>query len=129
MPRKNGANGLLGPNGLAPLPPPPLPPPPLPSSSSSSSSPGSLLDTGTLLTTAIFTTAGPYFCTIVLKSGNTAAGLPVAGTVVAGPVVVLTGAGVVAAAPVPPKAYKVPIGAAMMAAPTAAATSGFFTKV
>src|SRR6185437_16704846 len=67
MPRKKGANGLLGPNGL---------------SFSSSSSP--LSATGTLLTTVMLTTAGPYFCTMVLKSGNTADGLPVAGTEVTG---------------------------------------------
>src|SRR3984885_440758 len=82
-PRKNGAKGLFGPKGLALLPPP---------LSSSSSSPGELFDTGILLTTVMLTTAGPYFCTIVLKSGNTAAGLPVAGTGVTGAAAVAAGA-------------------------------------
>src|ERR1700679_2891176 len=89
-PRKNGANGLLGPKGLALLPPPPL-------SSSSSSSPGELFDTGILLTTVMLTTAGPYFCTMVLKSGNTAAGLPVAGTGVTGATVAPAGGGLAGA--------------------------------
>jgi hypothetical protein len=40
----------------------------------------------------MLTTAGPYFCTIVLKSGNTAAGLPVAGTGVTGAAAVAAGA-------------------------------------
>src|ERR1700723_1619138 len=96
-PRKNGAKGLFGPKGLALLPPPPL-------SSSSSSSPGELFDTGILLTTVMLTTAGPYFCTIVLKSGNTAAGLPVAGTGVTGATAVAAGAAAFAVLGVTPSA-------------------------
>src|ERR1700748_1114809 len=122
-PRKNGANGLFGPKGLALL-PPPL------SSSSSPSSPGEVFDTGTLLTTVMLTTAGPYFCTMVLKSGNTAAGLPVAGTEVTGPVAVAAGAVTAAAVlGVTPKAYRTLTGAAMTAAPSAAAASGFRIRV
>ena len=49
MPRKNGANGLLGPNGLT------LPPP----LSSSSSSPWPFMAGDALVTTAMFTTAVP----------------------------------------------------------------------
>src|SRR5579863_3674420 len=123
IPRKNGANGLLGPNGLV------LPPLSLPPLSSSSSSPGWLSETGTLLTTVILTTAGPYFCTMLLKSGSTAIGLPVAGTVVAGPTVA-PGAGAVAAATgVAPAIYKTLIGAATTAAPSTAAASGFRIRV
>src|SRR6185312_5265774 len=117
MPRKKGAKGLLGPNGLA------LPPPLL--LSSSSSSPDWLSDTPTLPTTVMLTTAGPYFCTMLLKSGSTAAGFPVAGTDVTGPTAV-AGAGAVAATPgVAPTAYKTLTGAATTAAPSTAAASGF----
>src|SRR6185312_9369084 len=120
MPRKKGAKGLLGPNGLALLPP---------LSSSSSSSPGCVSDTGTLLTTVILTTAGPYFCTMLLKSGNTAAGFPVAGTGVTGPTAV-AGAGALTAAPgAAPTAYKTLTGAATTAAPSTAAASGLRIRV
>src|SRR5436853_6904679 len=67
----------------------------------------------------MLTTAGPYFCTIELKSGRTAAGLPVAGTGV-------TGAGAVTAARAATlTAYRTLTGAATNAAPSTAAMSGF----
>src|SRR5271170_6681229 len=78
----------------------------------------------------MLTTAGPYFCTMVLKSGNTAVGLPVAGTGVTGPVEVAGGGDAVLAAPgVTPNAYKALTGAATIAAPSTAAASGLRIKV
>src|SRR6267378_241632 len=73
-PWKNGVNGLLGPKGLLSL---GLP------LSSELSSPCELKDADTLLTTVMLTTAGPYFCTMALKSGSIMAGLA-AGAGVAG---------------------------------------------
>src|SRR6266446_6330383 len=82
-PRKNGANGLLGPNGLLAL------------LSSELSSPWELQEVDTLLTTLMLTTAGPYFCTMLLKSGSIVAGLAAAGAGVTG----LAAAAAVLAAP------------------------------
>src|SRR5580700_7001452 len=66
-PRKKGANGLLGPKGLLSLSFGPSP--------SFPSSPCELKAADTLLTTLMLTTAGPYFCTMELKSGSSAAEL------------------------------------------------------
>src|SRR6185437_7228403 len=75
----------------------------------------------------MLTTAGPYFCTMLLKSGNTAAGFPVAGTGVTG---AAAGAGAVAAtAGAAPTAYKTLTGAATTAAPSTAAASGLRIRV
>src|SRR2546429_8786438 len=68
-PRKNGANGLLGPKGLLS--------PGLSLGLSSELSP-EFQEVDTLLTTLMLTTAGPYFCTMLLKSGSIVAG-PAAG--------------------------------------------------
>src|SRR5256884_159561 len=126
-PRKNGANGLLGPKGLL--------------------SPGlslglSLLspelspefqEVDTLLTTLMLTTAGPYFCTMLLKSGSIVAG-PAAGAGVAGlaavlvpvaPLLIAALGAVVATARVAPARYSAPAGTAMVSAPRMAAMSGF----
>src|ERR1700738_1887160 len=62
-PWKKGANGLFGPKGLLSLGSP---------LSSEFSSPCELKDADTLLTTLMLTTAGPYFCTMGLKSGSMA---------------------------------------------------------
>src|SRR5215469_8983565 len=120
-PRKNGANGLLGPKGLAPL--PPLPP----SSSPWSSSPWEFHDAVVLLTTAMLTTADPYFCTMELKSGSIAApgAVDVCDVGAAG----AAASAVVAAARVAPAMYSAPTGAAIVAAPRTAAMSGFFTRL
>ncbi|MBM6441978.1 hypothetical protein JNW93_15360, partial [Lacticaseibacillus rhamnosus] len=82
-------------------------------------------------TTLIFTTAGPYFCTIALKSGRTALGFPVAGAGTVGAGCVAAGAGWVWAvgARISPNAYKAPTGAATAAAPIRAAKTWFLTKV
>src|SRR6185503_7593285 len=74
----------------------------------------------------MLTTAGPYFCTMLLKSGSTAAGLPVAGTGVTG---AAAGAGAGAASAGAPTAYKTVTGAATTAAPSTAAASGFRIRV
>src|SRR2546429_159422 len=76
-PRKNGANGLLGPKGLLSLGLSLLSP-----ELSPESSPGlspELQEVDTLLTTLMLTTAGPYFCTMLLKSGSIVAGPAAAG--------------------------------------------------
>src|SRR2546421_4947738 len=63
-PRKNGANGLVGPKGLLSL---------GLSLLSSELSP-EFQEVDSLLTTLMLTTAGPYFCTMLLKSGSIVAG-------------------------------------------------------
>src|SRR4029077_2817626 len=136
-PRKNGANGLLGPNGLllglllwrslA-----------LSWGSSEFSSPWELQEVDTLLTTLMLTTAGPYFCTMLLKSGSIVAGLAAAGAgvtglaaagVVAALVVAALPAAVVATARVAPARYRAPAGTAMVTAPRMAAMSGFLIRL
>src|SRR5439155_17283518 len=144
-PRKNGANGLLGPKGPLSL--------GLSLFSSEFSSPWEFQDVDTLLTTLMLTTAGPYLCTMVLKSGSmsgpetagaavaglAAAALVVAAPVVAAPVVAalvvaalvvaaLVVAAVVATARVAPARYSAPAGTAMVTAPRAAAMSGFLMR-
>src|ERR1700730_12245688 len=123
-PWKNGANGLLGPKGLLSL---GLP------LSSELSSPCELKDADTLLTTLMLTTAGPYFCTMVLKSGSIMAGLAalVAAAVgVAALVVVALGVvALVATARVAPARYTAPTGTAMVTAPRTAAMSGFLMRL
>src|SRR5258707_6704258 len=79
-PRKNGANGLLGPNGLLSL----GLSLGLALLSSELSSPWELQEVDTLATTLMLTTAGPYFCTMLLKSGSIVAGLAAAGARVTG---------------------------------------------
>src|SRR6266481_931927 len=110
-PWKNGANGLLGPKGLLSL---------GLSLPSELSSPCEFRDADILLTTLMLTTAGPYFCTMVLKSGSIVAGLA-------------AGAGVasadVATARVAPATYSAPTGTAMVAAPRTAAMSGFLMRL
>src|SRR5207244_13159958 len=59
MPRKKGANGLLGPKGSFSL---------GPSFSSGFSSPCELKDVGTLVTTLMLPTAGRCFCTMALTA-------------------------------------------------------------
>src|SRR5438105_3350438 len=83
MPRKKGANGLLGPKG---------------SFSSGFSSPCELKDVGTLVTTLMLTTAGPYFCTMALKSGSVTVGVGEPGAGVTGLAPVAAAAGTAAAA-------------------------------
>src|SRR5882762_4769537 len=125
-PWKNGVNGLLGPKGLLSL---GLP------LSSELSSPCELKDADTLLTTLMLTTAGPYFCTMVLKSGNIMAGLAAAGAGVAGPglaalrVAAPGVAALVATARVAPARYTAPTGTAMVTAPSTAAMSGFLMRL
>src|SRR5579864_7850963 len=114
FPRKKGANGLLGPNGfcglLSPL----------------SSSPGSwpLKLVGILLTTWMLTTAGPYFCTMLLKSGSITEALPV--TDAGGGAV--TAAGGAPSACAAPATYSVQIGTPIRLAPSIAAASGFLKR-
>src|SRR6267154_1432229 len=136
-PRKNGANGLLGPNGL-----------PLGLSlglalglallSSELSSPWELQEVDTLATTLMLTTAGPYFCTMLLKSGSIVAGLAAAGAGVTGlaaAAAVLAAPGIaallaaVATARVAPARYTAPAGTAMVTAPRMAAMSGFLIRL
>src|SRR5712671_4736017 len=132
-PRKNGANGLLGPNGL-----------PLGLSlglallSSELSSPWELQEVDTLATTLMLTTAGPYFCTMLLKSGSIVAGLAAAGAGVTGlaaAAAVLAAPGIaallaaVATARVAPARYRAPAGTAMVTAPRMAAMSGFLIRL
>src|SRR5438270_9543496 len=125
-PRKNGANGLLGPKGLLSL---------GLSLLSSELSP-EFQEVDTLLTTLMLTTAGPYFCTMLLKSGSIVAG-PAAGAGVAGlaavlvpvaPPVIAALVAVVATARVAPARYSAPAGTAMVSAPRMAAMSGFLIK-
>src|SRR4030088_1878461 len=114
-PRKNGANGLLGPNGLFSLGlslglallSPEL------------SSPWELQEVDTLATTLMLTTAGPYFCTMLLKSGSIVAGLAAAGggvTGLAAAAAVVAALGIaalpaaVATARVAPARYRAPAG-------------------
>src|SRR5437879_4013115 len=133
-PRKNGANGLLGPNGLLPL--------GLSLGlgllSSELSSPWELQEVDTLLTTVTLTTAGPYFCTMLLKSGSIVAGLAAAGAGVTGlaaAAAVLAALGIaallaaVATARVSPARYRAPAGTAMVTAPRMAARSGFLDRL
>src|SRR5213082_2967483 len=124
-PRKNGANGLLGPKGLLS--------PGLSLGLSSELSP-EFQEVDTLLTTLMLTTAGPYFCTMLLKSGSIAAGPEAAGAGAAGLAVTaaVAGAPVLAALPaavatarVAPARYSAPAGTAMVSAPRMAAMSGF----
>src|SRR6267143_128963 len=113
-PRKNGANGLLGPKGLLSL---------GLSLPSELSSPCEFRDADILLTTLMLTTAGPYFCTMVLKSGSIMAGLAAAGAGVAGPGLAAAAVGVaalVATARVAPARYT---------APSTAAMSGFLMRL
>src|SRR2546421_10415353 len=120
-PRKNGANGLLGPKG-------PLSPG-LSLFSSEFSSPWEFQDVDTLLTTLMLTTAGPYLCTMVLKSGSIVPGPETAGAAVAGlAAAALVVAAVVATARVAAARYSAPTGTAMVTAPRAAAMSGFLTR-
>src|SRR5882762_448307 len=119
-PRKNGANGLLGPKGLLSL---------GLSLPSELSSPCEFREADILLTTLMLTTAGPYFCTMVLKSGSIAARLT-AGVAAPG----LAAAAVVASAEVAtarvaPATYSAPTGTAMVAAPRTAAMSGFLMRL
>jgi hypothetical protein len=80
----------------------------------------------TLVTTLILTTAGPYFCTMALKSGSVTVGVgAVEGVTALAPVAAGAAAAVVATARVTPIAYSVPTGTAMVAAPSTAAMSGF----
>src|SRR5579863_2341840 len=117
-PRKKGAKGLFGPKGFGWAPGPwPL------SSSESSSSPCSTAGVA-LVTTAMFTTAGPQRCTIAEKSGSWAARFT-AGAAGVGWVGVVLG---VATAEVAPATYSTLTGAAIAAAPRSAATIGFFTR-
>src|SRR2546421_496096 len=120
-PRKNGANGLLGPKGLASL--------GLSLSSPGLSSPWEYQEVDTLLTTLMLTTAGPYFCTMLLKSGSIAAGPEAAGAGAAGlaAAVLLSAALVagVATARVAPARDSAPAGTAMVSGPRMAAMSGF----
>src|SRR5947208_2605360 len=88
MPRKKGANGLLGPKGSFSL---------GPSFSSGFSSPCELKDVGTLVTTLMLTTAGPYFCTMALKSGSVTVGVGEPGAGVTGLAPVAAAAGATAA--------------------------------
>src|ERR1700730_3557683 len=120
-PWKNGASGLLGPKGLLSL---GLP------LSSELSSPCELKDADTLLTTLMLTTAGPYFCTMVLKSGSIVAGLAGADAGVAGLGAAAVGvAALVATARVAPARYTAPTGTAMVTAPRTAAMSGFLMRL
>src|SRR6184192_1029233 len=131
-PRKNGANGLLGPKGLLSLGLSLLSP-----ELSPESSPGlspELQEVDTLLTTLMLTTAGPYFCTMLLKSGSIVAGPAAAGAGVAGlaaalvpvaPPVIAARVAVVATARVAPARYSAPAGTATLSAPRMAAMSGF----
>jgi hypothetical protein len=73
----------------------------------------------------MLTTAGPYLCTIALKSGSTPFGMPVAGAVTVGAGCVTAGA--VAPGPAP-NAYRAPTGAPTAAAPIKAAKIWFLTK-
>ena len=121
-PRKNGANGLLGPKGLLSL---------GLSLPSEFSSPCEFRDADILATTLMLTTAGPYFCTMVLKSGSIVAGLAAGGGVAAAG---LAAAAVVASADVAtarvaPATYSAPTGTAMVAAPRTAAMSGFLRRL
>src|SRR2546430_10260607 len=92
----------------------------------------------------MLTTAGPYLCTMVLKSGSMSgpetagaavAGLAAAALVVAALVVAalvlaaLVLAAVVATARVAPARYSAPTGTAMVTAPRAAAMSRVLTRV
>ena len=77
-----------------------------------------------MLVTAMLTTAGPYFCTMELKSGSITDGTAVVGAVVAA-----AGAGVVATARVAPVTYSALTGTAMLAAPITPAIRGFLRKV
>ena len=115
-PWKNGANGLLGPKGLLSL---------GLSLLSELSSPWEFRDADILLTTLMLTTAGPHFCTMVLKSGSIVAGLA-AGAGVAAPGLA---AADVATARVAPATYSAPTGTAMVAAPRTAAMSGFLMRL
>ena len=72
----------------------------------------------------MLTTAGPYLCTMELKSGSITAGTAVAGALVAA-----AGAGVVATARVAPAKYRALTGTAMVAAPMTPAIRGFLRKV
>src|SRR4030088_1460019 len=124
-PWKNGANGLLGPKGLLSLGLPLSP---------ELSSPCELKAADTLLTTLMLTTAGPYFCTMLLKSGSIVAGLAAAGAGVAGLAAAAVGvaalgvAALVATARVAPARYTAPTGAAMGTPPRTAAMSGFLMR-
>src|SRR5437764_758799 len=127
-PRKNGANGLLGPKGLL------SPGVSLGLSLLSPELSPEFQEVDTLLTTLMLTTAGPYFCTMLLKSGSIVAG-PAAGAGVAGlaaalvpvapPVIAIAALGAVATARVAPARYSAPAGTAMVSAPRMAAMSGF----
>src|SRR6266404_506100 len=137
-PRKNGANGLLGPNGLLSLGLTLGLSLGLALLSSELSSPWELQEVDTLLTTLMLTTAGPYFCTMLLKSGSIVAGLAVAGAGVTGlaaAAAVLAAPGIaallaaVATARVSPARYRAPAGTAMVTAPRMAAMSGFLIRL
>src|ERR1700719_5201596 len=121
-PRKNGANGLLGPKGLLS---------PGLSLPSELSSPGEFRDADILATTLMLTTAGPYFCTMLLKSGSIVAGLAAgAGVAAAGLAAAAVVAGAdVATARVAPATYSAPTGTAMVAAPRTAAMSRFLRRL
>src|SRR3989440_814482 len=123
-PRKNGANGLVGPKGLLSL---------GVSLLSSELSP-EFQEVDSLLTTLMLTTAGPYFCTMLLKSGGIVAGPWAAGAGVAGlaaalvpvaPLLIAARVAVVATARVAPARYSAPAGTATLSAPRIAAMSGF----
>ena len=102
--------------------------------SSELSSPCELKDADTLATTLMLTTAGPYFCTMMLKSGSRAA-LAAAGAGVAGLAAAAVGvaalgvAALVATARVAPARYTAPTGTAMVTAPRTAAMSGFLMRL
>ena len=118
--RKNGANGLFGPKGSSlPL----LLPSPSPSPFSSLCQ-----AVDTLLVTVMLTTAGPYFCTMPLKSGNAATGLTAAAGADADAATAGACAVVLAAACAAPEKYSAPTGTATVAAPSIAITSGLRTR-
>src|SRR6266699_1195835 len=123
MPRKKGANGLLGPKGSFSL---------GPSFSSGFSSPCELKDVGTLVTTLMLTTAGPYLCTMALKSGSVTVGVgePGAGVTGLAPVAAAAGAAAaaVATARLSATASSALTGTALVAAPRIAATGRFLMR-